>query len=331
MSFGDRTSRLNEGLILDIMYINGKPIFHIVDECTHFSAARFLPDVSTKTVWATIVECRASVYTGLPNSLRADQGSQLQDSFVNIGRASGVQVNHSGVESHNALSIGERYHHPLRNTFRKRRMIYPNVSDTTTLALSVKAFNDTLGPECIVPSALVFVFGEYPSLRVFGESAEPKSTFEAPCTLAKEARQEVERHIAKLRVNRALKSKVPQATDTFFEVGQRVLVWRQKVISNRIGEWMGPFVVFGVDRDKNLVFVTDEKACKPPKPFGFAHVKLYNSPAHISRAFFATLPHAFQKCSTAEKLIQRDTHLTEVFYKTDPSCHSVAMGNATRT
>lgn len=100
--------------MLDIILIDGKPILHIVDDSSHFSAARFLPDVTTKKILAKIVKGWASVCTGLPNMVRVDQGSQLRDSFIYVGRASVVQVNSPGIEAHNALRIGERYHHPLR-------------------------------------------------------------------------------------------------------------------------------------------------------------------------------------------------------------------------
>lgn len=56
-------------------------------------------------------------------------------------------MTNSGIESHNTIGIEERYHQPLRNTFGKLKFAYQNVSDTTLLALSVKAFNDTIGLE----------------------------------------------------------------------------------------------------------------------------------------------------------------------------------------
>ena len=111
VSLGRENTRFNDEVMLDIMYIDGKPILHIVDDSTHFSAARYLPNVSTKTIWATIVECWASMYTGLPNAIRFDQGSQLGNFLISIGTISGIQVNRSGIETHNALGIGERYHH----------------------------------------------------------------------------------------------------------------------------------------------------------------------------------------------------------------------------
>ena len=49
VSFGAENVRFNEIIMLDIFIIDGRPVLHIVDEGTRFSAARFLPDVSTKT------------------------------------------------------------------------------------------------------------------------------------------------------------------------------------------------------------------------------------------------------------------------------------------
>lgn len=56
---------------------------------------------------------------GYPYYIPLDQGSQFKDTFVSISRAAGVDVDKYGIEAHNALGFGERYHHPLRNTFLK--------------------------------------------------------------------------------------------------------------------------------------------------------------------------------------------------------------------
>ena len=50
VSFGAEHVQFNERVLMDIMYINGDPILHIVDDRTHFSAAQFLPAVSTDSV-----------------------------------------------------------------------------------------------------------------------------------------------------------------------------------------------------------------------------------------------------------------------------------------
>jgi len=50
VSFGAKHTKVNGKIFLDIMYIDGKPVLHIADEGTRFSSARFLPDISTKTI-----------------------------------------------------------------------------------------------------------------------------------------------------------------------------------------------------------------------------------------------------------------------------------------
>ena len=61
VSFGTENVRFNERIMMDIMYIDRKPVLHIVDEATKFSAARFLSTVSTESIWSAILGCRASI------------------------------------------------------------------------------------------------------------------------------------------------------------------------------------------------------------------------------------------------------------------------------
>ena len=50
VSFGAEEVRFNERVLMDIMYIGSRPVLHVVDEATRFSAARFLPDAQTETI-----------------------------------------------------------------------------------------------------------------------------------------------------------------------------------------------------------------------------------------------------------------------------------------
>ena len=75
VSFGAEHVQFNERVLMDIMYINGDPILHIVDEGTHFSAEKILPAVSTDSVWQALLKCWGAIYTGLPNRALLDQGS----------------------------------------------------------------------------------------------------------------------------------------------------------------------------------------------------------------------------------------------------------------
>ena len=97
------------------------------------------------------------MYTGYPNQLRIEQGSAFtSDRWRELASNMGIQLRFSVVTAHNALGIGERLHDPLRRIFRKLRHDNPLTSKQTLLKLAVKAMNDTIGENGLVPSRLVF-------------------------------------------------------------------------------------------------------------------------------------------------------------------------------
>ena len=153
VSFGSEDVRFNERVMMDIMYIGTSPVLHVVDGETEFSAASFLRTASSDEIWATCLKCWATIYTGLPNRLMVDQGSAFgkSESFISIVNTANFDLQTTGIEAHSILGIGERYHQPLRNTFRKLFDAYPSQDKTLLLQCAVKGMNDTLGPEGIVP------------------------------------------------------------------------------------------------------------------------------------------------------------------------------------
>jgi hypothetical protein len=68
----------------------------------------------------------------------------------------GVRLELSPIESHNSLTVGERYHESLRRIYRKVRHDFPTITEALALSLSNKAMNDTIGPEGLVSTLLVF-------------------------------------------------------------------------------------------------------------------------------------------------------------------------------
>ncbi len=84
----------------------------------------------------------ATLYTGLPNRILVDQDSNLGNLFVDVASVSNVKVESTGIEAHGSLGIGERYHKPLRQPFRKIKVEYPQADLELVLQLSVEAMND---------------------------------------------------------------------------------------------------------------------------------------------------------------------------------------------
>ena len=304
------------------MYLDGKPLIHIVDEGKRFSATRFLEIVSTVSLWSAILECWATIYTGLPRKILVDPGSQFGDLFISLGAISNVEVQRTGIESHNSLGLGERYHQPLCNTFRKLKIGYADQERKLLLSFAVKALNDTLGLDGLVPSALVF--GEFPSPLTTSEIRHPRSMLESRAEIANKARREMEKEMAAVRVQRALRHATPPAADATFQVGQGVLIWRERRVESRIGEWIGPCNVHSVDQQKKLLFVKDSED-GDPRPFNITQVKPYRTPEQINHSFMSDIRQGLSDFSSPK---DEDLFLTEILTPGDPRCSSKEITSA---
>ena len=139
------------------MLLNKQPVPHVVDTQNQFSAAMFLREQSTHAVWNVFLYYWAMPYIGYPEPLRVGHGSQfILQKFQETCEITGIRLIYSGVESHNSIGSGERYHDPLRRMYQKIRFSEPDIALDLTMRLSVKAINDTMDPEGLIPSLLVF-------------------------------------------------------------------------------------------------------------------------------------------------------------------------------
>eukprot|EP00171_Calliarthron_tuberculosum_P022726 IDg22726t1 len=98
----------NSEVVVDIMYIEGRPVLHLVDRATHYQAARFLNDISTECIWRTFMQMWVLVYLGAPDNLRHDQGTQFVSSKLQAMAAeAGISCRPVGFESAHAMGVGE--------------------------------------------------------------------------------------------------------------------------------------------------------------------------------------------------------------------------------
>jgi hypothetical protein len=47
----------NFEIIIDVIYLNGKPVLQIIDTATSFQAAKFFKDMSARNAWNTLRFC----------------------------------------------------------------------------------------------------------------------------------------------------------------------------------------------------------------------------------------------------------------------------------
>lgn len=80
-------------------------------------------------------------------------------------------------------------------------------------------------------------------------------------------------HMSKLRLQRALRNHVPPAAHISYQPGDRVLVWREKLLANRIGEWVGPYTISNVDESHKVAHIDNRHTEGNSKPFHYSQFK----------------------------------------------------------
>ena len=255
----------NRLVYVDLMFVEQQAVLHAVDSDTLFSAATILNGQSAAEVWEAFMLVWVTPLVGYPEELHVDAGSQLRSaSFLALLSSSGVKMRPSGVESHNALGAGERYHAYLRQLFKRVRADHPKIPVQLALSMAVWAMNQTAGPRGLSP--ILLVFGIHPRMPV---SPADLPNHRERCKALVEARADMSKQIARDRLDRALRTQVPHAAAANINPGIDVLVYREKPVD----KWEGPYRVISCS-SKQVWLDVNNKA----KMFSIDKVKEYLPP-----------------------------------------------------
>ncbi|TAQ84532.1 hypothetical protein B7494_g7146 [Chlorociboria aeruginascens] len=118
----------NYSILVDIFYINNKPVLYIVDESTGFQAGRWLKDISAKHV----------------------------KDFKYLAAMIKISTKAVSVEAYWSIGKVERYYIVIRRAYQIISEELPDLDKDIALQMAFKAVNDTAGPNGLVPTLLVF-------------------------------------------------------------------------------------------------------------------------------------------------------------------------------
>lgn len=197
--------------------------------------------------------------------MHADQASQFKSpAWKALADSANTTLVLSGIASHNALCVGERYHSFLRLIYRKIRMAHPGLSQEVALSMATAAMNQTTGPRGLVPTLLVF--GVIPRMPV---TPLPLPARRDRVLAMVTARNEMVAQVARVRVRTALAARVPVAADREVAVGMQVMAYREPPVD----QCEGPCTTVAV-KEKTVWLAIDGQL----KQFGVDKVKPYTSP-----------------------------------------------------
>lgn len=107
---GTKALRFNHTVQINTIFIQGKPVLHMIDLATHFCAARFLKSQTTETIRITIQILGTLVFMGPPDDLSvAQMTAYVSKKIKQIFEASGIAPIATPIEPVGSIGTVERY------------------------------------------------------------------------------------------------------------------------------------------------------------------------------------------------------------------------------
>ena len=114
----------NYEIEVDLTWIDGDPVLHIIDPGPRYSVAKFMMSESSEYEWDLIMEFWVAVFTEYPYITSHDQGTQFTaENFQVMCSQLGIVSKAIPAQSYNSLSLCKRYHSLIKRVYKNFKTI----------------------------------------------------------------------------------------------------------------------------------------------------------------------------------------------------------------
>ncbi len=215
----------NYSIIINIFYITGKPILHVVNKGTRYQASYQLQNISTTHTQNALRKCQINMYLGPPDQLIIDTRKQFTSKEFNQHVTTiGIKVKIVPIKAHNSIRIVKHYHSPVQQAYSIISTKIQGINKDIALQIAFKAINNTAGPDSLVPILLV-----YSALSRIVKYDAPLPTIAQHSAALKKAIVEIQKMRAKRQVTKALKTRNRPSTTKMHDliINLDILVQRE--------------------------------------------------------------------------------------------------------
>lgn len=147
----------NRTVLIDLIYWDGRSLLYAVEKDSLYSATSFCRGQSHEDLWQRFLTLWVHAYASHPQVMHTDQAPPFQSAaWEALTDSASTELVHSGIESHNALGVGERYHSFLRPIYRKVWLAHPTLSQEMALSTATATMNQAPGARGLIPTLLIF-------------------------------------------------------------------------------------------------------------------------------------------------------------------------------
>lgn len=125
-----RALRFNDNAQVDTMFLDGKPVVHMVYEATPFTEARFVSCQSAAAIWKAIQQMWSPAYMGPPDHISVNQASDFHRSSRATSRTAQecLQPHEDQHRTHQIKKVLPLSGHPRHQFHHRTRRTVPNIT-----------------------------------------------------------------------------------------------------------------------------------------------------------------------------------------------------------
>ena len=234
----------NDCVSMDLKFLDGHIILHLIDNATRYSAAAVIPCKTKEVIIENIFKHWISIF-GCPKKFLSDNGGEFNNElFRNMAELLNVEVLTTAAESPWSNGITER-HNALISEMTRKVLADVNCSIHVAVAWSIAAKNALKNVYGFSPNQLVF--GRNPNLPTVLESELPALEAVSSSQLIADhlnamhaARKSFIENEASEKLRRALVKQTRTATSKIYHNGDKVFYRKRDSL-----RWHGPGIVIG--------------------------------------------------------------------------------------
>lgn len=108
----------NYKTIVDIIYLDRKPILHAVDATTVFQVSQFLNNMSAKNTWKTLYQYQINIYLDLSDIMTYNKDTNFDSiEFCAKAKILGITCHQILIEDHQLIRKIEKYYTPIHQSY----------------------------------------------------------------------------------------------------------------------------------------------------------------------------------------------------------------------
>ena len=264
----------NFHIIVNIFYIERKPVLHFINKTTRFQTNRWLKNIIAKNVWNQLKTYWIDIYFGFFDLISTNANKQfVAQKFRHYASNMKIMMKNVFVETHHSIDQIERYHELFRRIYLIIISKIFEIDSNLELQMTLKTINDSIESHGLVSTLLIL--DAYSRMTELNASSP---TISQRVIIMKKAMNKMRKLNVNCQVNDVLNTRNGLSTIYLHDLSLNspVLVYRERP-AGRSNTWKRPFNFINIENESAILNLFNG-----PIKFKTISVKSYHDPSDLN-------------------------------------------------